>query len=93
MTVIYLPETAVLTDYAATAKNGKAHLTIKIEVGEPGALGYLLQDLGDIQRKQKADRPSPYQPQPKTKTERELGRALAASSRLLLITDQRGGGR
>ena len=42
MTSIWLPQSARVTDYAASVKGPKAVVTVKIEVGEPGDLGYLL---------------------------------------------------
>ena len=45
---------ARLKSYSATTTGAKSVVTIKIEVSEHSALGYLLKELGDIEREQTA---------------------------------------
>lgn len=42
-----------LKDYSAVVKGTKSVVTIRIECAEPGSLGFLLEELGNIEREQK----------------------------------------
>lgn len=55
MSTIWLrDEHSRLKSYSASTKGSKSVVRIEIEVDEPGALGYLLLELGEIEREQKA---------------------------------------
>ncbi len=55
MSFIYLNERHDrLKEYSAVTKGAKSIVTVKIECGEPGSLGYLLESLGEIEREQLA---------------------------------------
>lgn len=54
MSVLYLNEKYDrLKDYSAVVKGAKGIVTIRIECSEPGSLGFLLEELGNIERQQK----------------------------------------
>ncbi len=55
MSIIYLKDGHDrLKEYSAVTKGAKSIVTVKIECGEPGSLGFLLESLGDIEREQLA---------------------------------------
>ncbi len=54
MTYLYLNDHMRLKTYSASVKGAKSLVRIDIEVSEPGALGWLLKDLADIEREQSA---------------------------------------
>jgi len=55
MSIIYLNERHDrLKEYSAVVKGAKSIVTVKIECGEPGSLGFLLESLGEIEREQLA---------------------------------------
>ena len=55
MTSIWLnPRHDRLKSYSATAKGGRSVVKIEIDCNEPGSLGYLLSQLGEIERDQQA---------------------------------------
>ncbi|PZR89663.1 MAG: hypothetical protein DI537_20680 [Stutzerimonas stutzeri] len=57
MTFIHLYEDSCrLKEYSALTKGGKSIVTVKIECISPRHLGYLLADLEEIERKQKAEK-------------------------------------
>lgn len=87
MTVIYLDDHSRLKAYSATAKGGKSTVRIEIECDEPGSLGYLLQELGQIQRTQDAVKKAAAAAIAKAKAREKL-KALPAP--LLQIEDMRG---
>ena len=54
MSIIYINEKHDrLKDYSAVVKGAKGVVTIRIECNEPGSLGFLLEELGNIERAQK----------------------------------------
>ncbi|MBB4122942.1 hypothetical protein [Martelella radicis] len=53
MAMIYLGEHARLKKYGATTTGRKSVVRIEVEVGEPGALGFMLDELGRIEADQK----------------------------------------
>ncbi len=53
MSVIYLGDGRKLKSYKAVVNGPKAIVRIEIEVTQPGYLGILLEDLGNITRDQK----------------------------------------
>lgn len=52
MTCLYLNDHMRLKSYSAAVKGARSVVRIDIEVSEPGALGWLLEDLGKIERAQ-----------------------------------------
>ena len=92
MTSIYLPRSASIADYSVASRlKGPTTVTIKVTIADPEDLGFLLRDLKDG-RKRQEEAASPYRPQPKSRTERDLARRLRRQAGPLLITDQRDGG-
>lgn len=83
MSSIWIDQTSRLKSYAATVKGPKATVRVEIECDDPASLGYLLKELGDIQREQKL------------KAERDKAEKKAKPRQLtpplLQITDMRGG--
>lgn len=64
MTYLYLNDHMRLKSYSASTKGSKSLVRIDIEVNDPGRLGFLLEDLGNIEREQAA----------KAKAEKEAAR-------------------
>ncbi len=74
MTHLYLNDHMRLKTYSASVKGARSLVRIDIEVSEPGALGWLLKDLADIEREQAA----------KAKAEKEAARKASKTSQLAL---------
>lgn len=74
MTYLYLNDHMRLKSYSASTKGAKSLVRIDIEVNDPGRLGFLLEDLGRIEREQAA----------KAKAEKEAVRKASKNSRLAL---------
>ena len=53
MSYIYLGAHARLKAYSASVKGVKSIIRVEIECSDPGELGYLLEGLGEIDRKQR----------------------------------------
>tara|TARA_R110002020_G_scaffold185003_1_gene382447 strand:+ start:202 stop:462 length:261 start_codon:yes stop_codon:yes gene_type:complete len=72
-----------IKSYGATVKGEKAIVRVEIEVSEPAALGYLLEDLGRVQRE--------LQPQKAPASKRAGKKAGIEHTELLAIPDFRAG--
>ncbi|MER8439578.1 hypothetical protein NKH36_16455 [Mesorhizobium sp. M1312] len=60
MSTIWLnPQYARIRDYGATVKGPKAIVRVEIEVSEPGALGFLLEELAQAKNELAAARQTP----------------------------------
>lgn len=86
MSTIWIDKFSRLKSYSATAKGGKSTVRIEIECDEPGSLGYLLTELGEIQRAQDRTRKAEAKAAAEAKA-RAKRKALPAP--LLRIEDMR----
>ncbi len=86
MSDIWIDKHSRLKSYKASVKGSKSVVTIEIECDEPGSLGYLLKDLGDIDRNQKLAAERAKQEQAASKKTKQL----ALPSPPLQIRDMRG---
>jgi len=55
MAMIYIGEYARLKKYGATTTGRKSVVRIEVEVSEPGALGFMLDELGRVEADQKRE--------------------------------------
>ena len=78
MSTIWIDHHSRLKSYSATTRGRKSVVRIEVECGEPSSLGFLLEECGNIQRRQDEDAIA-------------AKKALKASrAKPLMITDQRG---
>lgn len=83
MADIWIDKHSRLKSYSASVKGAKSVVRIEIECDEPGSLGYLLKELGDIQREQ-------TQREKAEKKAAAKAKPLALAAPLLRIADMRG---
>lgn len=86
MSDIWIDKHSRLKSYKASVKGSKSVVTIEIECDEPGSLGYLLKDLGNMTADQKLAAERTKQEQATAKKTKQL----ALPSPPLQIRDMRG---